>query len=547
MTTTRTPTWEDLHNESTWLEYRALAEASPAIRWTDMATTDQTRAEFLEGVRLLRLYDKVRAGDGGCGPTPIQLAIADVINAGRFLNGVFEPRRTTKTTSVQALMLGRCVMRDDYQAGWTMMTTGMKVSERFKLDMVRPIERLYPDPKQRPLKIELGKGYEGISWKNGSRLGVYTPNGDGFRSGGFDFALIDEAGEAEPEDGADITVSVLPTMDTKIGAQVVNAGTGGKYRAGNLLWDTVTDPNAGVIWHGIPETTDPEELDAWEPSPEAPRARMRELIEIAHPGVGWTTPVDAVERNFDKFDRDKFLREYGGQFGLEGAADTVIGADLWARAAAPALAKPQHWPTGATAALKVHHAPGGPFAALMVAWEQQEDNLDLVDAALVADGLAPSTGRKLAVTVAIHHVTTKTQRLQAFANEVTKFLALNSTINIVYDAYGNTEAFVMRLLKERPALRRRFRPTQPKEIPLAASTMLQLLDEGDLLHFRDAPLDEAAAVAVKRAFGRGSSFMFAAPTRDPDANLTPLEAAGLAILELKPTEAPVKPSEVFQF
>src|SRR6185503_10847389 len=91
---------------------------------TELITTDQSRAEFVEGARLLRLDKMIRAGDGGTGPTPIQLAIADMLNAGYFKNGVLEPRRTTKTTSVQAVLLGRCSIREDYVVGWTLATTG---------------------------------------------------------------------------------------------------------------------------------------------------------------------------------------------------------------------------------------------------------------------------------------------------------------------------------------------------------------------------------------------------------------------------------------
>nr|WP_274637068.1 hypothetical protein [Microbacterium bovistercoris] len=529
------PTLHDLLDEATWLEWRARAEAFPALVSTDLVTTEQTRAEFVEGARLLRLDHKERAGDHGHGPSPVQLLVADTLNAGRFMNVIFEPRRTTKTTSVQAVLLGRCTYREDYQVGWTMLTTGAKASERFRKDIVAPIERLYPSAKARPMTVNVGKGTEHLAFTNGSFLNVYTPNGDGFRSGGFDVAFADEGGEADVDLSLDIAVAVIPTMDTKVGAQFIIAGTGGRVRSGNLMWDNLQDPDAGVLWHGIPDTTDPAALEAWEPDDQHPRARMRELIEAAHPGVGYTTPIESVKRSFDKMPREQFLREYGGQFGTEGAADVLIPPAWWESAARDA--QPTATPRDAVAALKVHH--NGTCASLVVSWTQEHH--DLVSAALELDGIVDPS-KRVRVMWLLHWQT----GTDGLANAVLNHMRRMPRVPLVYDAYGHTEAIAQQLTKARP------RPILVKaarnDIPVSTVKLLQGLEERSIVHYRQPELDRAAAIAVKHAFGNYGTFRFGPPKTDPDADVTPLEAAALAIHHLDATNATgIRPDEAMQF
>lgn len=131
-----TPTLSDLWDEGTWLEWRSKIEHLTPIRLDALVTTSQSRGEFIQGARLLRLDERQRAGDLGYGPSPMQLMVADLLAAGKFMNVIFEPRRSTKTTAVQAVMLGRCWSREDYTVGWTMFTTGQKAGNRFREDIV---------------------------------------------------------------------------------------------------------------------------------------------------------------------------------------------------------------------------------------------------------------------------------------------------------------------------------------------------------------------------------------------------------------------------
>lgn len=530
--TNRTPSLTDLQDESNWLEFRSLIPEP--FHATDMVTTDQTRFEFLHGAAMLRLDKRPpRAGDGGVGVTPIQLAVADVINAGKPLVGILEPRRTTKTTSIQAVMIGRCAMRDDYVIGWTMATTGAKAGERFRKDIVVHMLREFPT-KPRPFDVNVGKGTEHISWPNGSSLNVYAPNGDGFRSGGFDLAFVDEGGEADQDLSEDLTKAIMPTMDTKFGAQFVIAGTGAKFRDGNLLWDTLSDPDAGIMRHSFPDNLEPEELAAWEASEENPRARVRELIELYHPGVGWTTPIDAVKRAYEKFPT-AFLMEYGGIFGTEGASATIIPPAQWERAAVAGTAQP---PAKFSLAIAVH--PDGLWSSIGVAFHY-EGATDLVSDAFKLDGVTEETNDRRAIGL-LHHQT----GTQGFADKVLEY-ARKYRVPVVYDQLSQAVGVEVETL-QRAMPRPELQPATTADVRRGATKFLKELEAGTLVHFRQhKPLQDAAAIAIKRQIGSAGGFGFGRPKDDFAADITPLEACSLA-LHFLPEVAPVLvPASIIEF
>lgn len=535
-----TPTLADLRSEANWLEWRSRIEHLGAVRLDTLVTTEQSRGEFITGARLLRLDERQRAGDGGKGPSPMQLMVADLLAAGKFMNAIFEPRRSTKTTGVQAVMLGRCWHREDYQVGWTMFTTGAKAGERFRKDIVSHLDRLYPSRRDSPVQINVGKGTEHLHFTaTGSYLNVYTPNGEGFRSGGFDMAFGDEAAEADIEQGEDVTRAVIPTMDTKIGAQFVLAGTGQKWRTGNLLWEALHDEDAAVAWHGIPETVDRAQLASWEPDMPHPKTgatggRMREFIEFHHPGVGFTTPVEAVRRSFDRWPLDDFLIEYGGQFGTEGAADVAIPPAQLDRALRK-LPFPEALPERFAVTLKVHHLGLG--GSLAIAWDYEEPG-DLVTEALEIAG-EEEPRRKRAVALWWHQQgTTNLER------EV--LLRLRRTgAKLWYDAFGYTEQVASVLAKASP--RPVMEGTRQADIPKSTVGMLKALEDDDLVIFYHPALERAARAVKRQKFGNYGTFRFGPPDSDPELDTSPVEAAALALRFLDDVPHTKSPRDMFRF
>lgn len=501
------PTMEDLKTEATWLEWRSLIPAPAGI--TEMVTTEETRLEFLEGARLLRM-DKRRRSDGGFGPSPIQLVIADVLNAGHKFNGILEPRRTTKTTAVQAVIMGRCSLRDDYLVGWTMAKAdgGQKTGERFRKDIVSHVERLYPDKPTRPFIVNTGKGTEHIRWPNGSYFNAYAPGNDAFTSGAYDIAWVDEGQDATPELTADMMTSIPPTLDGRDRPQMIVSGTAPEYQKGNLLWHVLTMEGAGVIRHGIDEDTDPEELEAWEPDDDHPKARVRELIELHHPGIGFTTPLSDVRDNFHamKATPGAFNTEYLGMPGSEGSASALIKQPDWTGSRKDATAADVSLPP--VVALAIAIDPDGRWCSLVAAWKGR--------------------GRKRHIAL-LHHQAT----VEGFAKVVMR-TARKLRRQVIFDPGRPTENVEITAMT---ANRRdvRTKALTRSEIPRGAVLFMKTLKAGNLVTYNgQQPLDDAAEIAVKRAFGTTGSWAFGRPDEKnrPEDDITPLEAAARALYAL---------------
>lgn len=498
------PTLADLQDEATWLERRSLIPEP--LHSTGFVTTEDSRREFLEGARLLRLDQRRNFAGEIVGPTPIQLAIADTLASGHKVNAILEPRRTTKTTAVQATLIGRCALREDYLVGWTLATTGAKAGERFKKDVAAPLQRLYPDVKAREefVKISLSKGSEGLLFRNGSSFDVYAPSGDGFRSNAFDVAWVDEAGEAELELGEDLTAAIRPTLHTRHQAQFVLSGTAGAFRSGQLLWDALIDPTAAILRHGLPDDVDPDELEDWEPSEEHPRARVREHVQRVHPGIGWTTPLEVIKEDWDTpAMRKKFPAEILSVFALEGSNTALLSQPKWQAAARP-LADAGATPPDRFCMVPFVH-PDGTYASIGAAWAGPGDSVHV--------GL-------------LHHQ----KGTEGFAQKLLD-LARKHKRDIVYDSKSAaTEVEVRRVRESRRAPAER--PVLTVDIARAAINLTKILNEGKLRHYDQPELTSAAEVAVKRGWNYGSGWSLGRPKGQEELDISGLEAVALAAYKL---------------
>lgn len=520
MTERTNPTLADLQDEATWLEWRSLIPAASHV--TDLVTTEDTRREFLEGARLLRMDKRRRGGDGMPGPSPLQLVIADMLNAGRKFNGIMEPRRATKTTAIQAVILGRCTYREDYIVGWTMAKKdgGSKTAERFRKDIYSHVIRVYEDEKTRPFTTNMGNGTAGIRWPNGSYLSAYAPQNEAFTSGGYDIAWVDEAQDADLALGESLMTSIPPTLDGRFsytengdryGAQMIGSGTAPDYQAGNLLWRLLGMEGAGVLRHGIPQDTDPDELEAWEPTEEAPAGRVRELIELHHPGVGFTTPLSDVLDNWNAMTRVKFLREYLSLAGEEGSATAMISQPKWTTSRLDKTAVDVKLPSVLCLAIAID--PDGHWCSLAAAWKGKEDK------------------RHVAL---LHHQS----GVQGFAAQVVRISA-KLRRRVLFDPGRPTENVEITPLNARRSVLQ-VRPLQRHDIPRAAVLFMKTLNAGNLVHYAGQdPLDGAAEIAVRRAFGVTGAWAFGRPDEKnrPEDDITPLEAASRALYGLDDEKA----------
>jgi hypothetical protein len=419
---------------------------------------------------------------------PQQLLLSDMLAAGHGQNAVLLPRRSSKSTSLIAESLGRGQELDDYRVGILTMTTGKAGRSRFLKDVVPLLERRFPEKDSRPFKIVKSAGQERVEFHESGGSVAWLSSIEDLRGEAFDFVILDEAGEAEPGKVEESLAAALPTLDTRPGAQIVAAGTAGRYRGGNLLWDFLEagrGGGAGILEFSAPDTTSVEDIESWETT--AP------LVLASHPGVGTLTTLESVERNWRAMKPDVFLREYLSIFGVEGASSTLIRPDLWA-ASADAAGLPEP-PERFALAVAVHRDQTG--ASVTASWRDVKGK---------AHGLVLAHDRGTAWVVPKLHE-----------------LAQKYSVPVVHDSMGVVLVETEALAQKKPAVK--FAPQTTRNVTTAAALLMKELENGKFVHHDQPVLNDAARLAVKRrilsAWGFGSA--------DPMDDITALEAVAMGL------------------
>lgn len=522
-----------LMDEAAWLALRATALEPDQV--TELRTTERDRREFLTGMQIMgQLHD--REGNPQ-DPVPQQLLVVDMLAAGETINGVLMPRRSTKTTSILAVIIGRCACRPRRNSAFTLATTGLKAREKFGKEVLTVIEEAYPDKKTRPVRVSRQAGAESITFPNRSTFSVHAPIGDNFRGSAYDEVFIDESGRAHPDMTEDLLAAIPPTLDTTDG-QFIIAGTADKVRSGNLLYEVVfvkaDELGAGVLRYSAPDSTSDEQLADWEPSEQHPAANVRALVERHHPGIGNLTDLAAVRRNYTLQPRQKFIFEYLGIFGDEGTATTLINPAQWDATTIPGML-PEN-PGKFALAIAIH--PDGLWSSVSVAWNHVLEPLDLVAVALDQAGAERETRTAIGL---LHHQ----QGTKGFWQRVL-LLARTHKVPIVYDSASQAAAVEVAAL-EKATPRPELTPAKTLDVRQGATKLLKLLEENDLAHWQQDRLDAAVKIATKRAIGTYGGFGIGRPKDQPDADITPLEAATLALQFLADVPEPVDHRDLFDF
>lgn len=485
-----------LLSEAAWVALRDSG-IEPLDR-SEYVTTYESRAAFLVGAWLLD-----RSVKGGLlNNLKFQmLQVADVLAAGRFKNAIIEPRRSSKTTALWCVLLGRCWMQELHMAGYTMLTTQKKTAERYRIDVYGPITRKWPDPDTRPVKVYKGNGTERVEFPaTSSVLAILSPDGEAFRSGAYDTLLADEGGEATPEMGDDITAAVLPAFDTRPDGQFITAGTAARYRDGNILHDTLADPKAGRLRYTVRDDVTAEMLEAWEPDDEHPEACVRELVESMHPGVasGLTT-IEKIEANYDGLKLEQFSLEYLGLFGTVGGSTGIFDLEQWT--AAGSGAEPPALPERFSLAFAIH--PDASRASVLATWRGDD-------------------GRAVPLLL-------ENRAGVEWLPKVLHDIARKYKTAVVYDAGSQQARLVVDRLNREPT-RPRLEAQVWSDVKKAAALVVQEVARGNVAHFRQDDLDAAIRLAVKRAAGAGDGWALGRPKTDLAADITAAEAWALALL-----------------
>ena len=450
---------------------------------SDLDDTEELRQEFMVGAKMMGLNTKRKPLHSQ------QLLVADVLNANARFTGVLLPRRSAKTTSIFAWVLGRCASREEYLIGYTVATTGKKARDRFNKDIVPVLERLFPDPATRPFKITRAAGQERVTFDNGSIFQILKPSGEDFRSDAYDVVIIDEAGEADPAMGADILEAALPTQDTRPEPMIVFAGTAADYRVGNLLWDELVEGRVdtedhAIIEYGAGELITAEDLADW--------PIIEEIVLRVHPGIGTLTTLKAVKTNWERLKPAQFSAEYLGVFGLVGAVGNLLNQDAWTAAGEETMPTlPDKF------ALVIAAHPDQLSAAIGAVWRDDD-------------------GKAMFALLEHRH---GVDWLAGTAAEI----AQKYGVPIIHDNRGVVMVETEQLQRMRP--RPQLLPQTTKNVTTAAGLLVKEVELGNIRHFNQPALTLAAQTVTKRKIL--GSWGLGRPSEGDD--ITPIECMALGL------------------
>jgi hypothetical protein len=234
------------------------------------------------------------------------------------------PRRSTKTTTIQMVLLGRCTLIDNYRVVSTAQD-GTRASQFF-MNMVRLMEARMR--RENLTEADLGikqiyrsQGREFIEWFNGSKWWVVKPESGAFRGEAADAMWFDEAGELDADKSEDLVAGAFPLMDTRPLGQIIISGTPGLVRAG-VFWDALKRGRDEPDVYGIVDFSGDENADVHDEA----------VWWYVHPGLacGLTT-IEKLRRNLTKLGPAKFAQEYLCIWAPD-STQSAISPEAWADA-----------------------------------------------------------------------------------------------------------------------------------------------------------------------------------------------------------------------
>lgn len=463
------------------------------LHHSEFVSSAADRVEFSTGAALLRIHG--HGARPGNSVKPQQVAVVDMLAAGHPRSAVLMPRRSSKSTSLVGVALGRAAHREDYRVGILTLTSGKAGRSRFMKDVAPAIERLGSrfgdDPKAWPFKLIRSAGQERVEFRDGGGMVQWLSSIEDLRGEAFDLVILDEAQAADPEKAADVIAAALPTLDTRPGAQVVVAGTVGESAEGNLLAAWLQDGRegkAGILEYAAPEDTPEDALQSWE--------TVEPLVLAHHPGVGTLTTLEAVRSNYDALPREKFAREYLGLWGSAAEGRAVISRKAMVAAGvddAPLV--PDRFSVAMATAFNQS------AASIVAAWRDD-------------DGFAHG------YVLDHRHGTT-------WLADVAAAKARQHTLPLVYDgASGPLRVEVEAMQRMRP--RPRLEPQNTAHVTAAAALLVKEINTGRAVHYKQPALEDAARVAVRRSVG-ANAWALGRPPKQSDIDLSALEAWALAL------------------
>lgn len=392
-------------------------------------------------------------------------------------------RRATKTSSIQATLLGRCLSIPGYRIISTAQSGTL--SQLFLSELGATLEASWPDEATRPFRFYKSNGSIRIVFENGSQWRCVKPQAEAFRGSAADCILMDEAGEYDEKTSEDLLAGAIPVLATRPHAQLIITGTPPKVRSG-LLWQYLQAGRKGTEDLGI--------LDySMEPTQDA---TDEEVWKAVYPGLSsGLVPLKFLRKALETQGLLSFSREF---LCLDPVASSLraIPAEDWEASQVPELLElPKD-----NFSLAYDITQDGSAGAVAVAWYG-------------ADG--------------IPHVQILEHRggFSWLPNYIGTLLTDHRGVEIGYDGIGHNLS-VNQTLQSRPRVPKSgLRALTMKEVSAGVSLFTSAVSDHALVHAKDGSLDKAVEeVAFRysndsRLWSRGNS----------NADIAPLVAASNAL------------------
>jgi phage terminase large subunit-like protein len=392
-------------------------------------------------------------------------------------------RRATKTSSIQATLLGRCFSIPGYRIISTAQTGTL--SQQFLSELGSTLEMAYPEEATRPFRFYKSNGSIRIVWENGSQWRAVKPQASAFRGSYADCILMDEAGEYDAKVTEDLLAGAMPVLATRPQAQLIVTGTPPRTREG-LLWQYLQAGRKGTEDLGILDYSMRPDQDATDEA----------LWKQVYPGLSsGLVSLKFLRKALETQGLLSFSREF---LCLDPVASSLraIPEEDWLAGQVPELLElPKD-----NFSLAYDICQDGSAGAVAIAWYTPEG--------------IPS------VQILEHKA-----GQNWLPGYIGKWLTDSRGLEIGYDAIGHNLAVNQTIQRMRNVPKKNLRALTMKEVSAGTSLFTSAVSDRALVHAKDASLDKAAEeVAFRyaqdsRLFGR----------RQSNADISPLVAASNAL------------------
>lgn len=409
------------------------------------------REEFLAGAQLLGL-ETIH---------PQQLMVADTLNNGEETVVIEMPRRSSKSTSILAVLLGRCLTRRQYKVTFTAQS-GTKTAE-FSRDWLNDIDAALGFIEESAWPFKPRKQAGSIQWTfpNGSVFKfLNTPTAKALRGGAADVVWVDESQEFDAEQSAELKAGALPLMDTRDDAQLILSGTAGKQRSG-WFWDTLEVGRKAGAGVAILEY-------AADPSTTYEQINDEDVWASAHPGIGTLTSLEKMRSRREAFGDPEWAMEYLGLW-PEDYSVSVFDSAKWGASERPV---PKAMPDNVAFGYDVSF--NGSTAAIVAAWRDGDDVFfNLVEHRSGSSWVRP--------------------RIVELSKKYKAAVGLNDI--------GGVRAVREEVERARSIPKSRIVPVAYAQIAPSCSTILREFDDDHMKHFGQAGFTEAFLQVARQQMG----------------------------------------------